>query len=106
MPTTLSLRADFDANCAVVAVVKSPQVPVDDPEKPLRSWLEARGFIDILPEVQSPAIHVEGMATESQVVIRLFLVVAEPVNHLFRSVLQASERRMVPTRELAEVGHI
>ncbi len=57
VPVLILLAAD-------VVVVESPQTPEDDPEKRLRMRWETGKFIDGLPKVQSPAVRVEGGATE------------------------------------------
>ncbi len=57
-------------------VVVSPQAPEINSKKCLRTWCEARTFIDGLPEVRSFAVLVECNTVKPYVVVWLFLVVA------------------------------
>ncbi len=58
---------------------------MDDPLQDLCPLWEADEFIKGCPEVQSLAVRVEGRTVEPQVVIRLFLSVAQAARGFFRS---------------------
>ncbi len=71
------------------------------------SLWEADKFIKGCPEIQALSVRVESWAAEPQVVIRLFLIVAQAARGFLRSVAQAlpaSKCGIVAATEAAEVG--
>ncbi len=71
--------------CCCSSSSPSPQALKDDPKQRLCSLWEADELIKGCPEVQSLAVRVEGRAAEPQVVMRLFLIVAQAARGFFRS---------------------